>query len=98
MHNDTIQGNDWQYREPLPPNETFSLYTSCPSTRPARSPIRCSFVFVCLVPKHQHFWIRHKICYTVHVDRTETIVTLQSLARNVLVREMKLTESACKCG
>ena len=98
MHNDTIQGDDWQDWEPLPPNETFSLYTPCPSTWPPHSPIRCSLIFVHLITKHQHFWVRHKICDVIHVDRMQMFIALQSLAWNMLVSEQELLKRVCKCS
>ena len=98
MCNDTIQGEDWQDQEPLPPNETFSLYTPCPLTRPLYLPIRCSLIFVHLITKHQHFLVRHKICDVIHVDHMQMFIALQSLAQNVLVSEQELSKCVCKCS
>jgi hypothetical protein len=55
---------------------------------------RCSLIFVCLITKYQHFQVRHKICDVIHVNHTQAIIALQSLAQNVLVSELELLKSA----
>jgi hypothetical protein len=98
MHNDAIQGNNRQYWESLLLYKTFSLYTLCPLARPTCSPVQCSLIFVCLLTKHQHLRIRHKVCYAIHIYCTSMVVMFQSFPGNILMCEMKMMQSARECS